>query len=531
MKNLKDKSGYIMSLSMLCLIIIQRFLPGLEYGPTMDDWFNYGDLYSEKWSQFIIPMQKLSLRPMAGLFDLYVVSPAFEHLWIIKLLTCFMLFAAVYMLYKVLEKNGFSSGGALFLVVCLLPLNTEATYWISASARSVSALFFIALSLMLITRYMETSRKAYLISYMITGLCAVGFCEQAILPYLFLNAYVIFKNGNKKLFIIPIVQVILMAIFYIMHRSSPELAARGSFVKEGILSHIRSTAIAVLQIINSINRRMLSTGFREGVDLLLDGRRIFIAVIAVVSVIFGYFAAVLQDEAEKFNIKKALIAVGVAISGILLFFMLSDSRFTIRSTFFFIVGVGILGGELLLLLPRRVRKWICLLGFSATAFIFTVSGMGIVNQFNTVSAHDIEIADNMIKADTNNDLTNLDKCAYLLDTFSYYSDVNSVECWETVRAACSSYADITGAVRHRLNSVETNNVTPIKDGESVDLSTNLWAKSCSFFALMPDLSVIHLNIEPDGSDFSLFKENGDLYGKIVEDEGNYYRFEKIPVSQ
>ena len=168
---------------------------------------------------------------------------------------------------------------------------------------------------------------------------------------------------------------------------------------------------------------------------------------------------------------------------------------------------------------------------SATAFIFTVSGMGIVNQFNTVSAHDIEIADNMIKADTNNDLTNLDKCAYLLDTFSYYSDVNSVECWETVRAACSSYADITGAVRHRLNSVETNNVTPIKDGESVDLSTNLWAKSCSFFALMPDLSVIHLNIEPDGSDFSLFKENGDLYGKIVEDEGNYYRFEKIPVSQ
>ena len=191
-----------------------------------------------------------------------------------------------------------------------------------------------------------------------------------------------------------------------------------------------------------------------------------------------------------------------------------------------------MAGELLSLFPRCVRNWICVLGFSAAAFVFTVSGMGIVDQFNTVSEHDIEIADNIIKSDTRKDLTNMDKCSYLLDTFDYYKDVNSVGCWETVRAACSGYADITGCIQHRLNNVEINNLVTLRDGDSADLATNLWAKSCCFFALMPDLSVIRLNIKPDGDNFNLFKENGDLYGKIVYDKDTYYRFEKfIPYTE
>ena len=240
MKKIKDKCGYIMAFSALCLMVIQRFLPCLKYGPVMDDWFNYGDLYEKTWPQYVIPTQKLAIRPMAGLFDIFVTAPAFGHLWIIKLLMCLMLFAAVFMLYKVFEKNGFSAGGALFLIVCLLPLNAEATYWIAAASRIVCALFFISLSLVLVMKHMETSRSAYLIFYTITGLFAVGFCEQAIIPYLFLNAYVILKNGDKKLFIIPVMHVIIMALFYLMHRNSPEIAARGQFLTEGIYCLIRN---------------------------------------------------------------------------------------------------------------------------------------------------------------------------------------------------------------------------------------------------------------------------------------------------
>ena len=94
-----------MAFSALCLMVIQRFLPCLKYGPVMDDWFNYGDLYEKTWSQYVIPTQKLAIRPMAGLFDIFVTAPAFGHLWIIKLLMCLMLFAAVFMLYKVLSAS------------------------------------------------------------------------------------------------------------------------------------------------------------------------------------------------------------------------------------------------------------------------------------------------------------------------------------------------------------------------------------------------------------------------------------------
>ena len=271
---------------------------------------------------------------------------------------------------------------------------------------------------------------------------------------------------------------------------------------------------------------MLSSGFTEGAKLLLSKHQIVLVIIAILSVIFGYFSSLDQSGKDKFEWKKALIGILFAASGICLLFMLSDTRFTIRSVFFFVVGAGVFAGEILTLIPKPVKKIVYIVGFSAAAFVFTVSGMGIVNQFNTVSAHDTEIADDLIKTDTKNDLTNSHKCSYLLDTYDYYKDVNSVNCWETVRASCSGYADITGCVEHRLGIAEINNITPIKEGESVDLATNLWAQSCSFFVLMPDLSVISLDIKPDGDNFILSKENGDLYGKIIFDEGSYYHFEK-----
>ena len=526
MEKRKNYREYAAAFLAFCLMIIQRFFPHAGYGPVMDDWFLYGDLYDNIWTQYIIPTQKLAIRPMVGLFDTFIIAPLFTHMWIVKLLMCCMLFAAVLMLYKVLEKNGFAAGGALLLAACLLPLNTEATYWIGAASRIVCALFFISLSLMLISHYIETSRTGFLVLYIISGLFAVGFYEQAILPYLFLSAYIILKNGDKKLLAIPIIHAVLIALFYLAHHSSPEIASRGQLLTENILQHTKSTGVAAAQILVPINMRMLSVGFKEGTELLLSRYKIVLMIIAIISVIFGYFSSANQSKKDKFEWKKALIGILFAASGIVLVFVLSDTRFTIRYVFFFIVGLGVFAGEILRLVPRPIKKIVYIIGFSSAAFVFTVSGIGIVNQFNTVSAHDTEIADNLIEADTEKNLTDLGKCSYLLDTYDYYSDVNSVNCWETVRAACSGYADITGCVKHRLGIAEINNIMPIKEGEPADLATNLWANSCSFFALMPDLSVISLDIEPDGDNFILSKDNGDLYGKIIFDEGSYYHFEK-----
>ena len=46
----------------------------------------------------------------------------------------------------VLRKNDYNVGGIFVLLLCLLPLNFEATYWIAASIRISGSIFFVGIS-------------------------------------------------------------------------------------------------------------------------------------------------------------------------------------------------------------------------------------------------------------------------------------------------------------------------------------------------------------------------------------------------
>ena len=518
--------------SILCLLLIQRFVCALSYTPVMDDWFLYGDMCDDIWTQFIIPNQKFSIRPLAGLIDIFIVGPMFGSLWVIKLFICAMLVSSALMLCRVLYKDGFASGGFIILMICLFPLNLEATYWLAAAVRSVSALFFVSLSAFLIMKYGECKKVRYIVFYVLTGLAAVGFCEQVIPLYLLLCVYLLIKYADKRTVIIPFVHTAVIALYYIFNRHCEVISDRGQFLTHEAARHTAVITSALFRIVGQINVKMIVSGFMRGISVLINDYGLPLLIVSAVCVFFAVCAS-RGYSGKTFRLRKAVFGFIMSLCGILVFYIIEDTRFSVRSVFFFTVGIGVFFDELLSLIPQKVRSAVCVAFISCAAFVFTVSGIGTVSQYNEVSKRDTQIVRNMISADYDNDLMSSDKFAYLLDTFTYYPDVDSAEYFESIRAACSGIADLSGCLMHELHTRNANHIVPVENGAEIqsvgdgaNFEANLLSGSCRFFALMPDYSVINVYAVPDeDNSFSFTAEGGEVYGHIYQRDGAYV-FEK-----
>ena len=198
MNKTKEKYIGILFFVTICLVFIQRFAYNALYYPVMDDWFLYGDIYKNKVADFIVPNEKFAIRPIAGLIDIFVASPLFKHLWTVEIMLSVFMVVGVLSVMYVLRKNDYNVGGIFVLLLCLLPLNFEATYWIAASIRISGSIFFVGISCYMLNGFLEEENKQFLIGYGIVGFITVGFYEPAIVVYAFLSAYLVLKKKNKK---------------------------------------------------------------------------------------------------------------------------------------------------------------------------------------------------------------------------------------------------------------------------------------------------------------------------------------------
>ena len=129
------------------LILIQRFAYGLKYFPVVDDWFLYfGRGVKLSNAECPKPVPDLSIRPFAGLFDHYVITPLAEHLVIIEILLTVMLIAACIFFGRCFSEKDKTTDSVFVLFMTIFPISFEGLYWISAASRIIPSLFFISLS-------------------------------------------------------------------------------------------------------------------------------------------------------------------------------------------------------------------------------------------------------------------------------------------------------------------------------------------------------------------------------------------------
>lgn len=347
--------------------------------------------------------------------------------------------------------------------------------------------------------------------------------------YLFFVAYLLFKKENKKhlwILLITAVHILSVVLYYIINRSSPAME-RGDLITSGIISHSANLIKMMTDILFPINIKIFMLGLERGINLLIQKKALIQSLaVMIYSVLFGVFAGRLHSRERRFVCKKILPGVLLTLSGVFVFYILKDSRITVRSVYFIFVGFGVIIEEILMLLPYCVRRIIIPITVSVLSAVFAVSGMGTVDKFQNVSQTDKNIVNQILALDKDKFVTNVDRNLYLFGAVSYYKDIETIEYFESIRGACSGYADITGCMWHVSGVSHTNNLTPVKDGETINLSTYISTPEiCTFFALDRSENVIKVTLEEMDGVFYIIDENEHLYGTLKNDGGEQYLLE------
>ncbi len=454
---------------------------GLTYFPTVDDHNMYGIYSLIPHLDALLGYEMYTTRPLAVLLDIFVISEFWGNMWIILLAFTLLHFISSILIYKVFEKNNLKTGAVLAVIFTLLPLGNDATYWIAASSRIVTGLFFTVLSFFLYMRYIEKSDKQeprlYLCfaSFAVTNLISLGFYEQVIafsfVGILLLMVVNFNRLKNKWICVVPFVNIAIIGAYYLMFRSAGNMASRGLLLSTEYTKHTINVLKKIRELMTVIPGSQIKHGIINGTELLLSDRSVLYAILALlVSVAIGIFytrekvSVSWKTTAVKFILGLFLIVLPFAP-----FFVLQTLWIVFRNAFISIIGIGLVVESLAgALFSRWNLKFLRGIAAGVAVFVFIIGNVAEVNDYRNISLIDHEIAANLSEAleeAKGQDWSNYEvivfntKPVYITPTSKHFSNCTAVD-WA-----------LTGAMRSILKRTEKlNMLTPVVAGQKALIS-------------------------------------------------------------
>ena len=401
---------------LLFLLVMARYCAfGLRYYPQLDDYIqyhNYTRLYDFSTLRQLTGI--LSSRPLAGIADYYFWSPMFGHMiWGVALISA-LYAAAVLLIWDILGRY-FRTSPALPVMMALLPLGIEGTYWMSASTRVVVGMFFAALAVRAFLNWLDGKDRGWLALYLIFQLLPFGFYEQAGLLSVALTAGAAILEGTKKekpwgrcaaalwsgpamgLYFLTTrlldnggvygsrAGIILPAGRYYWDTVFPEIMGqlRDAFCKGGFFTAVK--------------------GFVRGARMILSGELLLWALgTAALCVLLGLLAR--RREPEKGGDAPLWLAL---LSGLLLaaapvslFLVLEGPWFSLRGTVTSLPGIALMADSLIVWLWDRLalRRGGLSVVAAAMAFAFCLAGASEVGDYRDTYENDQRIARLVLEA-------------------------------------------------------------------------------------------------------------------------------------
>lgn len=173
----RQKADWILAL--WALLMVRACAAGLEYWPQLDDYIQYHNYpTAESFSALQKAVGLLASRPLAGIADYFIWGRMFGFMLVGVAIISLLYAVTTLVLWSVLGR--FFRIGPLFpVIVALLPLGVEGTYWMSASTRVVVGMFWAALAAWLFLEWMDGPRWRTLAAFLVCQLLPFGFYEQA----------------------------------------------------------------------------------------------------------------------------------------------------------------------------------------------------------------------------------------------------------------------------------------------------------------------------------------------------------------
>ncbi|WP_027416549.1 glucosyltransferase domain-containing protein [Aneurinibacillus terranovensis] len=500
---------------------------GLKYGyanfhyyPVLDDWLQYGayQLYENPIQIFL--HYSYHTRPLASLFDVTLWGKFWPDLTIPFVIITILHIASCYLLYRTFSKVNRSIGIPAAIILGLMPLGNEATYWLSASSRLVVGMFFMLLSLYLLAASLEKRKKAlYLGGFWFFQLVSFAFYEQ-IIAMGFVCSLLIMLWKRKQIrwqaYMIPILNLLVIGGYYVLFKAGGNAAERGHTVKGNeFWGHIGYVFHQFYDISVWTHSFYYRNSLPKGLMLLLGSKSyVYLVAIVVVSFVCGWFAW--HTSRKTAGMQKPLWKI---IAGILLavlplapFFLITDTGLALRNVFPSMIGLALLfDGIFDWLGQTAVTRLLYGIITGTLTFAFIVPGVTDIVEYKKVSEADRYVAEQIVAVGKQEHKLNGNIPAYLFGAESYLVP-ESAPFLNHIKNVTDSEWALTGAVRAAGRNRNFQMITPVSAQYDYIVPEKHLNKGL-LLGIEKNLKVIPLQaVKKENGDYRLLRHDGSTFG-------------------
>ena len=523
------------------LIFVRYCYYGFSYYHQLDDYIQYHNYARRGLSlqELAAQLGLLAARPLAGLADIIVWSRMFSVMLVAVAAISLLLAGSACLFYDVFRRR-FGTGSLFCVVLTLLPLGFEGTYWVSASSRVVVGMFFVSLALWLFERWLRSGRVRDAILCAVAQLAAYGFYEQAMVAsFAALVLFALLSFGNRRGWL-ALCGVANLGIFFAVTRffsrfSGGELYAQRTQLVDITSRSFYSTKIPeLLRQIWSVfvggGFFTLAKGFKRGAKSLVTGPNfVWLLVVLLLCAVLWLVtrrraadAVLTASDAKKapFEFWSALvIGVLLTLTPLAPFFLIAETWFSMRGAVMSLAGVALVVDTLIRRLPLRARTYAAL--GAVLALVCSVASVSELRDYRDTTAHDMAfvalLADAVegIDADTRIAILNVEP-SYLDDQNYFYH--------EHIHGITESSWALQGGLEYRIGAENAPRVTPLPRRPMY------WPWNCEvsrlesfdMLLLYRDGALVEVVPSVEGEVTQLFTRSGEYVGYVWEEDEHGY---------
>lgn len=408
---LKNRAVAVFSLiSVLSgLLILRAFSCGIQYFPQLDDYIQYW--YYPGFSSFEKLNRKMGIlgsRPLAGMMDYYVWGKLPDLVCVVIL--CILLAVSAVIFREVLRRY-YDVSPVFSLILVLLPLGMEGTYWLSASTRVVMSMFTASLAVAVFAKWLDHSTWRRLVLFLLLMVIPYGFYEQGgvlAAAMVFVMAYWERRRKlGRGIFSLWAVAAagLSLVITRIFSIQGTTYSSRADYaLSKGLFSDLQERWWEIFRqtrrvLING-DIALIFRGFRRGIEELLDSSHLMWFLLVVLFCIFlGIFAY--YDKSLRRH-RKTYSAVWASalwiVMPFLLFSVVPTPWICFRNAVTSFVGLAFIADHFLLKLLRwtggnRARLSVIA---SLMCLVFMICGLSEVHDYSMVHERDLRVADDAL---------------------------------------------------------------------------------------------------------------------------------------
>ena len=389
------------------LLMARACAVGIQYWPQLDDYIQHHN-YAAKFtfSQLQEVVGVLSSRPLAGLADYFVWTPLFGQMIVGAAIISALYVVATLLLKAVLER--YVPVGPLFpVVMVLLPLGVEGTYWMSASTRVVCGLFFAALAAWTFGKWLDSGNWWWAVGFCVLMPLPFGFYEQsAVLAMTLALGMGLLELGNHwKRSVLALWSLPAAALYFMvigMLSTGGVYASRTEFMLPWYPGYWSSFFPSILWQMKTVfldaNVFILTKGLARGAGLIFtEGRFLWLIGVTLLCVLFGWLWIQTQGtKKEDTNLPLALLmGVLLTLAPLTLFLILDNPWFSLRGAVTSFPGLALLCDSLVLALwnGRRFQQIGPTVVACMAAIWFSIAGMSEMADYRDTYRNDQKAAD------------------------------------------------------------------------------------------------------------------------------------------